>query len=338
MHAATLRHDPQARKPDSSRAPISANLFAREGVFDAHLRADTRPDRVRGRRSHIHPGEHARTRGLVRSDLDVYVVEVGIVEVAAMPAPPPGRQSGDLDRLAILDDGPECLHLDEPVAQVFHRALERRRIVVHADVGATELAHPSRVVPAAVAVLLLADEDDDVVARHGAHRLECVLAPFVDAPPLEHLRIEHGDPAGFEQRHHEPDGISEVIERIRIGNDPTEDEALIRRRNLGGEVGLARAKLVTDPAIVEAQLEKIWSCRSGVVLEVAPVGNACTPVLRTRDGRRARERPMDLVEKLRIATAALEVRTWPRWKRGSASHQPTLPQGLVPLLRVVASA
>src|SRR4029079_161833 len=83
------------------------------------------------------------------ADLEVPIVEVWIVEIATMKAPPTVGQFIHAHQLSLGHNRTKCHHLDEAIAEIFDRLFERRRYAANAQVGTTELQHPSRMVPAA---------------------------------------------------------------------------------------------------------------------------------------------------------------------------------------------
>src|SRR5262249_15457883 len=129
--------------------------------------------------------------GTRRADLDVDVVEVRVIQAATVTTAPSRGERRHLDRLTFRNDCAERLHLDEAIAEILDGGREFSRDVVNAQIGSTELPHPTRVVPDAPWSLFVADKDHDVMAGHCAGRLESPRAPLLGAPPLEHVRIEH---------------------------------------------------------------------------------------------------------------------------------------------------
>lgn len=227
-----------------------------------------------------------------RSDLEVPVVEVGVVEVAAMPALPALRERRDPDRLALANDGAKGLHLDEPVTEIDHATLDVGRDAADAQIRPSETQHPTRVHPTQ-ARRLLADEDDDMVPRNGTGRLKGVRPPFVRTPPLEHVRIEDGDAAAIEERGHEADRMAEVIERLRVLDNASEHEALLGRGRPCEERGVLASKLVAAVAI-QTEFMDVGPRFTFEDLELAPVGDARAAILRARDGGRAAEGAVEL--------------------------------------------
>src|SRR6516162_7055609 len=157
------------------------------------------------------------------SDLEVPIVEVGVVEASSMEATPACWQGAHFDRLALGYDGSERLHLDEAVAEVLNGHLQLWDDPVHAEVGSPELDHPARVVP------IVGHQDRHVMSGHRRGRVESQLAPLLWAPPLERMWIEDGSTAAVEQRHDQADHIAEVVECRWIAQLSAKHETLLAR-------------------------------------------------------------------------------------------------------------
>src|SRR5262249_18318206 len=82
-----------------------------------------------------------------RCNLDVYVVELRVVQISHVVTAQALRQRLHADFLTFFNDPAERLQIDKPLEELDHRLPETFWNAMHGKVWASELPHPTRVEP-----------------------------------------------------------------------------------------------------------------------------------------------------------------------------------------------